>query len=600
LSRVKDCNKIDILKNLIDCSEKPSILCVIDKTRQKNIPFILYHNKKFKTLIGTKNCVGLNFDFPVTKDSSTDEKNYFHLLESVKNYKSATSLLNILDSKKKQILIKVTFSPIDFVNDDKSVKYCIFTYENIDQADLSTFQSSFYKNNDDQNEDVKAESYVKLECMFNNEQFLGKIANLFDVKTNIQSAMKTIAQKLCEHLECDRVLIHDWNDELDNYTFIVEYNEHDAQKITGEDKKDILKKYISYNKSCCENLRNNSKSNEPYYFENVNKEKIQTKIKSIYKDLDIKSQIVMDFYLDDLVIGRIYIQQSQSRKWENDEINLINRLVKQLTFIINRWEMIEELRISNSKLTKKQRALEDSINNEKKISKIQADFVAIASHQFRTPMQIIQSSSELLERKIGKYDKELGEELNKFIVRINNACLRISSLITKTMTLAQFESGEKLKFIPEMFNLRDFIENIINAEINNNKKIELVLDLKDAPEEIFGDVEMLDHAIGNLIENSIKYSPSNSKIFITGGIKDNYFELEIVDQGIGIPEEDIKRIFTKFFRAKNTLEVSGTGIGLYLVKDLIEIYHKGKIKVRSKLNEGSTFCISLPITKSGV
>jgi len=450
------------------------------------------------------------------------------------------------------------------------------------------------------NKDIKTENYIKLERMFNNEQFLGKIADLFNTKTKIQLVMKTIAQKLCEYLKCKRVLIHDWNEEIDGYTFIVEYNVRNARKITVENKKNILKKYISHNKSCCENLRNNSKSNEPYYFEDVNKEKLQTKIKSIYKELAIKSQIVMDFYLDDLVIGRIYVQQSKSRKWEDDEISLIKRLVKQLTFIINRWKMIEELRISNNNQTKKQRALEDSINNEKKISKIQADFVAIASHQFRTPLQIIQSSNDILERKIGKHSKELCEELNKFIVRINNACFRMSNLITKTMTLAQFESGERLKFVPEIFNLKDFINNIINAEINNNKNIELVLNLKNAPEEIFGDVEMLDHAIGNLIDNAIKYSPNNSKIFITGGIKGNYFELEIADQGIGIPEEDIKKIFTKFFRANNTLEVSGTGIGLYLVKDLIEIYHKGKIKVKSELNKGATFCISLPITKLGV
>ncbi len=450
------------------------------------------------------------------------------------------------------------------------------------------------------NKDIKTKDYVKLKRMFNNEQFLGKIADLFNTKTKIQSVMKTIAQELCEYLKCERVLIHDWNEKIDSYTFIVEYNVRDAHKIIVENKKDILKKYISHSKSCCENLRNNLKSNEPYYFKDVDKEKLQIKIKSIYKELAIKSQIVMDFYLDDLVIGRIYVHQSKSRKWEDDEISLIKRLVKQLTFIINRWKIIEELRISNNNQAKKQRALEDSINNEKRISKIQTDFVAIASHQFRTPLQIIQSSNDLLERKIGKYNKELGEELNKFIVRINNACLRISSLVTKTMTLAQFESGEKLKFVPEMFNLRDFIDNIINAEINNNKKIELVLNLKDAPEEIFGDIEMLDHAIGNLIENAIKYSPNNSKIFITGSTKGNYFELEIADQGIGIPEEDIKKIFTKFFRADNALKVSGTGIGLYLVKDLIEIYHKGKIKVKSKLNKGATFCISLPITKPGV
>ena len=119
------------------------------------------------------------------------------------------------------------------------------------------------------------------------------------------------------------------------------------------------------------------------------------------------------------------------------------------------------------------------------------------------------------------------------------------------------------------------------------------------PTEFNGDSKLLDHAFTNIISNAIKYSPDNTTVKVMSKSNDQKVLLRIVDQGIGIPEDEVKNIGQKFFRAKNTLEVAGTGIGIYLTKNFIEL-HKGSLKIESKLNVGTSITVTLPVINQEV
>lgn len=227
-----------------------------------------------------------------------------------------------------------------------------------------------------------------------------------------------------------------------------------------------------------------------------------------------------------------------------------------------------------------------------KILEMRKEFIANASHELKTPITIIRGFAETL------YDNpELPEEMTKSITeKIVKNCSRMELLIKDLLALADIESLSKSRL--ETFNLIEMLERIKTTvlELFNNAKIEIKpLD----PIEIEADPYLLEMALFNLVQNGAKYSENTPEVTIDLKALNDKVELKISDKGIGIPENELKKIFERFYRVNKThaQKVPGSGLGLSIVENVIKKLH-GKISVKSKLGEGTTFTVLLPLKQN--
>jgi len=272
----------------------------------------------------------------------------------------------------------------------------------------------------------------------------------------------------------------------------------------------------------------------------------------------------------------------------SDNFTLEN-LSANLMLSLERSKVINELYENNNTLKDKSDRLIRALHNEKSINNMQSEFVSLVSHEFKTPLSIIKASSDILKL----YSENLTD--SDFIVsqldKVDKAIIRMTALINSTLNLSKLETG-KLEFNPSLFS----IENVLNETIDKFKDLHKEAQIKSnilITEFFNGDKALIDQIFTNLIGNAIKYAGDNPKIIIEAYTSPKGHVITILDNGIGIDEKDLKRLFTKFFRAKNSIGIAGTGIGLYLVKKFIDLHH-GEIKVVSKVNKGTKFTITLP------
>ena len=176
----------------------------------------------------------------------------------------------------------------------------------------------------------------------------------------------------------------------------------------------------------------------------------------------------------------------------------------------------------------------------------------------------------------------------------------MNGLIHTTLNLAKMESGSaEIKVEYQIFDLKKFIYEIIekNSNLATNKNIKILTRIDDLPTSFNGDAKLLDHSITNIISNAVKYSRNDTVVKILATASPKRVALRVIDQGIGIPKDDLSSVGTKFFRAKNTLSVAGTGIGLYLTKHFVEL-HGGNVVIESEVNIGTSVTVTLPIKDS--
>ena len=241
--------------------------------------------------------------------------------------------------------------------------------------------------------------------------------------------------------------------------------------------------------------------------------------------------------------------------------------LQDLTLIIN--EMLDRL--------------ETSFENQKK-------FVSDASHELRTPLAIIKGYAEII-RKRGTTDIDIFvESIDSIISETDN----MRNLIQKLLFLAK---GEITKINTKFTEIdaNEMVHQIHSDTVVSTKTHKFHLEMGE-DYKIKGDETLLQQAIRALIENAAKYSEPNTNIYIKSFIKDGFGRISIRDEGVGISDEDAKRIFDRFYRVdlSRTKATGGTGLGLAIVKRIVEI-HNGKIEVDSKMNEGTEISIVLPI-----
>ncbi|MCD5397188.1 MAG: cell wall metabolism sensor histidine kinase WalK [Candidatus Pacebacteria bacterium] len=234
------------------------------------------------------------------------------------------------------------------------------------------------------------------------------------------------------------------------------------------------------------------------------------------------------------------------------------------------------------------------VTREKQVQKMKTEFVSIAAHQLRTPLSAIKWTLKmLLDGDLGPLNKEQIEFVNKNY--ISNE--RMISLINDLLNVTRIEEGRYL-YSKQLIDFYDLIHEIVNTFEEEFKKKKIKISFQKAEEKIpliKVDVEKMQLAVHNLIDNAIRYTSSEGKIIISLKLIDQNIEFSIQDTGIGIPKNQEEKIFTKFFRGINIMKIDteGTGLGLFITKNIIEA-HDGKIWFESEENKGTTFYFTLP------
>ncbi len=235
--------------------------------------------------------------------------------------------------------------------------------------------------------------------------------------------------------------------------------------------------------------------------------------------------------------------------------------------------------------------LQHSLERERELSELKSRFITTISHEFRTPMTIISSSAYLLERyhERMEFDKQRAKLRN-----ITQEITRMTAMLTDFLTIEHMEKGE-IKLIPEPVQPEVLLQSAIErAEDIRNDNHTIKWDQEKSCPDVMVDKELFSQVIDILLNNAIKYSPDGGTISIRLNCENDYAIIQISDRGIGIPSDEIPRIFDLFYRASNVTYIPGTGLGLNIARRIIE-QHGGQINVESTLNVGSSFTLRLPL-----
>ncbi len=238
--------------------------------------------------------------------------------------------------------------------------------------------------------------------------------------------------------------------------------------------------------------------------------------------------------------------------------------------------------------------LEQSLAKERELNELRSMFVATASHQFRTPLTVIQSGIEIMELYVGDLPENKQEKFKKQFHKIQGEVERLEYLMSDILVLGRANAA-RTPFNPETGDLVTFTQRIIEEKYNNRYTADrsVILQVAGTNVPVQFDHELIGHAIENIISNAYKYSEQgNLDAKISFGKR--RVCISISDHGMGIPAEDLKNLFQPFYRATNTNDIEGTGLGLAIVKEFVE-KHEGKIFLTSLLNKGTTVNVILPV-----
>lgn len=275
----------------------------------------------------------------------------------------------------------------------------------------------------------------------------------------------------------------------------------------------------------------------------------------------------------------------------------VSERTEKLSEVVNRLlatneELTQEVQLRmqvEAALKKSEEELRKSLNKEKELSDLKSRFVTMASHEFRTPLSTVLSSTNL----INKYS-ELGnqEKINLHTGKISNTVQHLTGILNDFLSLGRWEEGKvKLEFQNAYWS--PFIKELcsdMEAVLKPNQKI--VLEIEEL--ELYTEWNILKNAMINLISNAIKYSAEGKNIVISNKLRAKELTIEVKDEGIGIPKDEQDRIFERFYRTSNVSNIEGTGIGLNLVKSYMEKLG-GRVYFKSEENKGTSFYIDLTL-----
>lgn len=237
----------------------------------------------------------------------------------------------------------------------------------------------------------------------------------------------------------------------------------------------------------------------------------------------------------------------------------------------------------------------EQIEHEKN-NKIRSDFFANLSHELRTPLNLIFSSLQVLDLKLKNTQMKQDQSITKYINMATQNTYRLLKLVNNLIDSNKITSGY-FEYNPQNYDIVYFIESICQSIVDfaKQKNIEVVFDTDIEEKVISFDLDKMERIILNILSNAIKFTKENGKIEICIRELNEMLEIEISDNGIGIPSNKVNSVFERFKQVEdNTIRNGeGSGIGLYLVKSLVDM-HGGYVDVKSELGVGTTFKINIP------
>jgi signal transduction histidine kinase len=263
---------------------------------------------------------------------------------------------------------------------------------------------------------------------------------------------------------------------------------------------------------------------------------------------------------------------------QKEEVESVNKQMEKLN-----EELEHKVEVRTHELSK-------ALSKERELSDLKSRFVSMASHEFRTPLSTILSSVSL----IGKYTEATEQDKrDKHILRIKSAVNNLTDILNEFLSLGKIEEG-KIQVHLSIFNIKEQVQLIISEITPIIKKGQFIKYTHEGFNQVNLDTSLMRNIIINLVSNAIKFSPEDATIWVNSRCSEDEITLTIKDEGLGIPEEDMKHLFERFFRGKNVVNIQGTGLGLHIVSKYVELMG-GKIEVESQLENGTLFTIKFNI-----
>jgi signal transduction histidine kinase len=239
--------------------------------------------------------------------------------------------------------------------------------------------------------------------------------------------------------------------------------------------------------------------------------------------------------------------------------------------------------------------LEQALEQERGKADFHRRVISMVNHELRTPLAVIDGQARWIGRKLGQVDEAAVRER---VATIRGAVTRLTDLMETFLLNARVESG-KLDYRPEPHDLRALLTEVCAMQTAATRTHLIDADLGCAPERFPGDARLLRQAFANLLSNAVKYSPHADRVAIRCWTGEGRVSISVRDWGLGVPSGEVERLGGQFFRASTHGGIMGTGIGLYLVKSIIEA-HGGVLRIESEVGKGSTFTVELPLAAADV
>jgi len=271
-------------------------------------------------------------------------------------------------------------------------------------------------------------------------------------------------------------------------------------------------------------------------------------------------------------------------QYRNNLEDIVEQRTKELAAVNS------ELLMQINRKQETEKLLKNSLEREKELNKLKSRFITTASHEFKTPLTTVLTSIEIIQQ----FGQNLSDEKKDVhMERVKNSAIHLSGLIDDILYVSRADSG-KLVFSPVDSNLYEICSNALEEARLNGDNIHLFeLNYETERKNFRIDSKQILTIIQNLISNAVKYSPEGGLIELKVSADERYIYISVKDEGIGIKEKEIPRLFEPFYRSENVGEIRGTGLGLTIVKNAVDL-HKGEIKVESKPGKGTVFSVLLP------
>lgn len=269
----------------------------------------------------------------------------------------------------------------------------------------------------------------------------------------------------------------------------------------------------------------------------------------------------------------------------NDEMIRLNR---DLEFL--RHNLENEVAKRTWELEDHAERLEKALQRERELNELQNGFVSMVSHEFRTPLTIIDGMARRVEKRAEKLNPA---DVIERMAKVRAAVARLSTMVERTLDSTNLASGQ-IDISPQIYSPTDLLAKVIQrqAEVTPDRPVEL--ETGQAPSRTYGDPRLMDHVYANLVSNAVKYSKIGDLVQVKVWEENDRLVVSVRDEGLGIPADELPKISARFYRASTAQGIQGTGVGLNLAVKLIEL-HKGRFEIDSREGEWTEIRVSVPL-----